>query len=136
MRLIISEFPQFRLISILWITENHWILCRLLKSLLLYYDINIFCTFHITLSDYFILYYYYKKPMISLIHKQWVTNYFWISSALLFVVSCVLGVMLYYGNRIITGQVVTERTDTWSSDLTGISASVFVLVLVEIFLLC
>ena len=136
MRLIISEFPQFWLISILWIIENHWILCRLLKSLLLYYDINRFCTFHITLSDYFILYYSYKKPVISLIHKKWVTNYFWIYSALWFVVSFVLGVMLYYGNQIITGQEVTDRTDPWSSDLTGISDSAFVIVIVEIFLLC
>ena len=74
--------------------------------------------------------------MTSSIHNQRITNDCWIYIDLVFLVSCVLGVMLYYGNQIINGQEVTDRTDPWSSDLTGISDSAFVLVIVEIFLLC
>ena len=63
---------------------------------------------------------------MSLIHKQWIINDYWISSALMLVVSCVLGVMICSGKQRIAGQVVIDRTDPWCSDYTGISVSTFV----------
>ena len=75
-------------------TEHYLLLCRILKSLLLYSDVNKFFTSHIILPDSFFCAHSSMEPVMSSIHKQWITNDCWISSALIFVVSCLLGVML------------------------------------------
>ena len=123
MKLVISSFLSFWLRSILWATENSWLLCRLLKSLLLYSDVNIFCKFYLIFQDYLFFFHSSKEPVMSSIHNQWITNDFWISSALMFVVSCLIGVILCYGERSMTGQVVMDRIDPWCSDFIGIFAS-------------
>ena len=48
------------------------------------------------------------------------------SSALIFVVLCVLGVIICSGDRIMTWQVVMDRTYPWHSDFNVISASAFI----------
>ena len=45
---------------------------------------------------------------MSLIENQWITNDYWISHDIIFVVSCAFGVMLCYGDQIINVQVVTD----------------------------
>ena len=63
---------------------------------------------------------------MSSMHKQWITTDFWISSDIIFVVSCVFGVMLCYGEQTMTGQVVMDRTDRWHYDSIGVYASALV----------
>ena len=60
------------------------------------------------------------------IHKQWVTNDCWISSAVIFIVPRILGVMLCSGEQITTGRLVLYRTDPWRFYSTKISASALV----------
>ena len=136
MKLITSEFPSFLLRFILWMTEHSWLLCRLMKSLLLYSDVNTLFAFHMISRYYFFRAHSSKKPVIISIHKQWVTNDCWIYSALIFLVLCLPRVMLCSGDRIMPGQVVMETTDTFCSDITGIYASVFVSCLCWKILLC
>ena len=126
MKLIISEFSSFRIISILWATEHSWLLCRLMKSLLLYSDVNIFFTFRIIFPGSFFCARSSKKLVISSIHNQWISNDCWISSALMFVVLFLLGVMLCSGERRITGQVVMDRSYPWCYDYNGTFASALV----------
>ena len=126
MKLIISTFPSFRLRSILWTIECSCVFCRLLKILFLYYNVNIFFTFHIIFPGYLFCVRSAKEPMISSIHKQGITNNCWITSNLMFVVSCVIGVIIFSGERTMTGQVGMDRTNPWRSGSTGISDSVFV----------
>ena len=64
--------------------------------------------------------------MTSSIHNQRITNDCWIYIALVFLVSCVLGVMLCSSDQIITGQVVMDSTDNLHYYSTEISASLLV----------
>ena len=126
MKSIISLFPQFILISILRMTEHSWLLFRLLKRLLLYYAENTVFTFHIVFPDYFFCDHSVKEPVISSIYKQWINNYCWVPSALVLVVSFLLGVMLCSSERRMTGQLVMDRSDPWCSNSTVIFSSAFV----------
>ena len=126
MKLVISSFLSFWLRSILWATENSWLLCRLLKSLLLYSDVNIFCKFYLIFQDSLFCFHSAKEPLMSSIHKLWITKYCCISSAFMFVVLCVLGVMLHSREQRMTGELVMDSIDPWYFDSTGISASSFV----------
>ena len=126
MKFIISSFLLFLIRYILWITEHYWLLCRLLKSLLLYSDVNTFFTFHIIFPDSFFRGHSAEEPVMPLIHKQWITNDCWIPSALVLVVSFLLGVMLCSSERRMTGQLVMDRSDPWCSNSTVIFSSAFV----------
>ena len=81
-----------------------------MKTFLLYSYVHTFYKFHIILPDSLFLVHSSKGPVISSIHKQWINNYFCIYSALVLIVSCVLGVILFSVNQIINGQVVMDRT--------------------------
>ena len=45
------------------------------------------------------------------IHRKFITNDCWISSAIILIFLCVLGGMLCYGDRIMNGQLVMDMTD-------------------------
>ena len=126
MKLIISAFPWFQLRSIFCRIGHYLVLCSILKSLLLYSNVNKFCTFYIIFPYYFFCEHYYKEPAMSSIHKQWITNNCWTSSSLIFIFSCVLGVMLFHGKVRMTGQVVMDRNVPWRSYSTVFSSSVLV----------
>ena len=83
----------------------------LLKVLLLFSDVNKFSTFYKIFPDSFFCSHSSKEPVMSPMNKQWITYDFWISSALMFVVSFLLGVMICSGKQRMTGQVVMVRTD-------------------------
>ena len=122
-KLMLSVFMSFRRISILWMTKYSWVLCRLLKILILYSDVNKFCTFHIIFPDYFFSDHSAKKPVMPSMHNQWISNDWWIYSALIFVVLCILGVILCSGEQRMTEKVVLDWPDPWRSDSTAISYS-------------
>ena len=133
---IIPAFPWFKLRSILCRIEHYLVLCSILKSLLLYSDVNKFCTFYIIFPYYFFCEHYDKEPAMSSIHNQCITNNCWISSSLIFIFSCVLGVMLFYGKGRLTGQVVMDRNVPWRSYSTVIYASTLVSCSCWIYFLC
>ena len=80
-------------LSIMWASE---------RCMLFYYDVNIFCTFHIIFTEYFFNAHSANEHVMSSIHNKWITNDCWIPSALILIVSCVIGVMICSDKQITT----------------------------------